>query len=105
MIYHELDLPGGRTVRFREMSGEDLESMTRTTPADASAFDVVQNGLRRTLVQIGDAEVEYKDLVGPLLSRHFSAKELLMVRAAWEHVHSPGPEDMVRVKTMRVVAG
>lgn len=104
---YELELAPGRTVRFRELTAEEFEGLvTGMNGGDPDyGWQLTQAGLRRSLVADGAEELSYTKLVGPLLSRRFTTRQLLMLRQAWDAVHLPTAEDQARVRGMRAVVG
>jgi hypothetical protein len=102
---YELELSPGRTVAFRELTVEEFESLIRQVGDKDTNWELTQMGLRRSLVRDGTEELTYTKLVGNQLNERFRTPQLLLLRNAWESVHLPKPEDLARVRAMKVVAG
>jgi hypothetical protein len=101
----EIELEPGRLVEMRMLTSEQFEQLYLSMGPNANqAWDLTQNGLRRSLVRDGDVELTYKDLMGPQLSQRFDEPaQLLLLRQAWEQMHMPSAEDQARVRAARVV--
>ena len=102
---YELELEPGRVVVFRELSGEEFESVYKAAEASNTVgYELTQNCLRRALVSDGGEALSYKDLAGAQLAQRFRTRHLMMLRQAFESVHLPGAEDDARVRSMRAIA-
>lgn len=102
-----LDPPSGenpaRVVRFRELTVEEFERCVTLAGDRNVGWKLTQEGLRASIVQDGAEALTYTDLVGPLLGQRFGTRRLLILRAAWESVHTPSEEDLERVRAIRAV--
>lgn len=102
-----LEPPSGdtpaRLVRFRELTVEEFERCVEVAGDRNTGWKLTQEGLRMSIVQDGETTLSYTDLVGAKLGERFGTRGLLMLRTAWESVHTPSAEDLERVRAIRVV--
>lgn len=103
-VVHEFELQAGRVVQLRELTGAEFESLFKALGNDAgNLWELTQAGLRRSLVRDGDDELTYAQLSGAQLAARYGARQLLLLRQAWESIHLPTTEDQARVRAMRAV--
>lgn len=95
-----------RVVVLKELSARDFEQMLKTMSEKEreDSWDMVQNGLRRSIVSDGGKPLDYTKLVGDQLADRYTTKQILMLRHAWQELHSVNEEDLLRVRVMRAVA-
>lgn len=96
----------GKTVTFRELGVVEFEAVLRTKTdggGTGEGWEITQEGLRRSIVEIDGKPVTYADLAGEKLAERFPTREMLVLRNAWDSVHMPSAEDMASVGNMMVV--
>lgn len=92
-----------REVVIRELTVEEFERAVALAGERNQGWNLTQHGLRMSIVSDGGKELAYTDLVGTKLGERFGTRQLLILRAAWEQIHTPSQEDMARVRAMRAV--
>lgn len=97
---YEVDVSPGRTVQFREMSVDEFEACMEQAQGDMG-WQLSMMGIRRCLVSDRGEQVSYEDVMGKLLGRRFRLPELIVLQAAWNHVHMPDEEYLERVRGIR----
>lgn len=100
-----LEPPSGeapaRVVRFRELTVEEFERCVQLAGDRNVGWKLTQEGLRLSIIEDNGSKLTYTDLAGAQLGERFRTRHLLMLRAAWESVHTPSEEDLARVRAMR----
>jgi hypothetical protein len=103
---YELKLPVG-VVKIREMSVGDFEAALRFSKDSGQGtgadWELTNECLRRSVVEIGGKPVAYGDLADQgLAARLGGLKGLMLARAAWNKIHSPSAEEAAAVGEMKV---
>lgn len=105
MVY-EMKLPIG-IVKIREMSVGDFEGALRISKDAGSGtgadWELTNECLRRSVVEIAGKAVAYADLAGQALAARLGGlKGLMLARTAWNKIHSPSAEEMELAGELKV---
>lgn len=98
MSTYEVTLSNGRVVRFRELSAVEFDKAIKMAGGADKAWELVNTGLRLSIVSDNGESLTYAQLTGPLMGQRFGTKDLLLLRAAWEAVHVPSQEEIEAAK-------
>lgn len=97
----------GRAIILRELACEEFENLALGIGPDVKnpGWELVQRGLRRSIISDRGTDVTQAELTGPLLNRRFRTKQLALLRTAWEQIHGMGTAEAEALKKMRAVVG
>lgn len=101
-LIYTIEVSEEKLVRFRELKVIEFEACVKEAGGGSDDWDLTNAGVRRSIVEIAGQPISYEDVMGPLIGNYVTTKELLILRQAWSKVHLPQPEDMERVRAIRV---
>src|SRR5690348_9576004 len=100
----------GKVVTLAELFPSELLTVIKSVQGEksptAADMEISQEGLRRSIRQVGDKKVSYTDLVGGLLAKHYFPhyRHINQLAVAWSRIHNPaeGEGDLV-LETLAVL--